>query len=210
MSAVMMLSSPPTPLALRSSFSDDSSLATIEKPHDALHRTFEPTVSPVSQVRALLAPYGPLPSRPQQTTCKTADADYTVDVVNAIRANDLATLRRLPNTVNMNASNNNGESLLHLACRRSNLDTIRFLVLEAKVNLLAQDSLGRTALHDVCWRPTLQVEILDLFLSQCDDPTVLIAPDVRGHTPLDYVRTTEWPQWNAYLASRQSALLQKM
>ena len=55
--------------------------------------------------------------------------------------------------------NRNGESLLHLACRRSTVDVVQFLIHEAQVNMTMTDLYGRTCLHDICWRPRVEEAI---------------------------------------------------
>jgi hypothetical protein len=116
------------------------------------------------------------------------------------------------------ACNRNGESLLHLACRRSHLNTIRFLVLEAHVDVSMVDDLGRTCLFDVCWRPnvTEAIEIATFFVQQQHVPLVTTTTndsssssssnlwhgtDLRGHSCWDYVRREHWTFWHSFLCT---------
>lgn len=126
---------------------------------------------------------------------------YEPEKIQAIRRNDMKTLRRLRNMgCSFQGCNRFGESLLHLACRRSSLDTIRFLIVECSVSLRVKDDYGRTPLHDVCWRKDPNFDIVDIILDR--EPDLLIIADKRGHVPLDYVRREHWGHWIHYLAVR--------
>ena len=124
---------------------------------------------------------------------------YDMKTVQAIRNNDVSALRSLlEEGTCFDACNRNGETLLHLACRRSSVEVVDFLVNEAGVNVNVQDDMGRTCLHDVCWRPTANLELMQLVLEHVS-PELLLAEDARGHTCLDYCRKNEWPQWIDFL-----------
>eukprot|EP00522_Entomoneis_paludosa_P006051 CAMPEP_0172439336 /NCGR_PEP_ID=MMETSP1065-20121228/360_1 /TAXON_ID=265537 /ORGANISM="Amphiprora paludosa, Strain CCMP125" /LENGTH=213 /DNA_ID=CAMNT_0013188007 /DNA_START=69 /DNA_END=710 /DNA_ORIENTATION=- len=134
---------------------------------------------------------------------------YTLPVVNAIRSNNVATLQQMwQDGTCFEACNNQGESLLHLACRRSNLETIQFLVETAQVQIHVCDDLGRSIFHDVCWRPTVATDIMAYLLPHLSNKTLLlIQPDARGHTPLDYSRPRDWVTWNTFWTETQVAKL---
>lgn len=162
------------------------------------------TESPVVFLRSLFpngvehkAPYSPeRPVSPQ-------DQGFDMQAVTAIRNSDVSTLRQLlADGVDFNARNLNGESLLHLACRRGSAETVLFLVKEARVSLNVQDNMGRTVLHDVCWRPRPDMHVMDILLRTVP-PQLLLAQDIRGHTPFDYTRQGDWPAWNQYLSMRR-------
>lgn len=161
---------------------------------------------------------------------------YTLAAVGAIRNNDVGKLRDLLHqqqlqqlTVNsssestlswLDGRNRNGESLLHLACRRSTVEVVHFLLHEAKVSPSVTDLHGRTCFHDICWRPRVD-EALPIFtlmyqhfLAQQqqehekksnDGSAVALAalwpfhPDTRGHCCFDYCRQEHWKEWNSYL-----------
>jgi len=61
---------------------------------------------------------------------------------------------------NLQCANRFGESLIHMACRRSHRDVVSFLVNEAGVSLRVRDDYGRTPFHDACWRPELDLELI--------------------------------------------------
>ncbi|KAL7434017.1 hypothetical protein ACHAXH_002216, partial [Discostella pseudostelligera] len=78
---------------------------------------------------------------------------YGTEVVSAIRSNNVESLRKLhADGANLQCGNQYGETLIHLACRRSHRELISFLVKEAGVSLRVRDDFGRTPMHDVCWR----------------------------------------------------------
>lgn len=81
-------------------------------------------------------------------------AAYTPEVVKAMRSQDLVTLQSIVNdqgSVAMDACNAQGETLLHLACRRRNHDLVQFLLNEAKVPVRVCDDWRKTPLHELCW-----------------------------------------------------------
>ncbi|KAL7568222.1 hypothetical protein ACA910_004222 [Epithemia clementina (nom. ined.)] len=137
-------------------------------------------------------------------------SSYNHDVVGAIRARDIDRLRELLNEEDQcfDACNINGEQLIHLACRRADLKTIKFLVVEAGVDVNVVDKMGRSILHDACWRPMFDADIMS-FLLQVVDPTCLVLEDVRGHTPLNYLRKGDWADCNAFFAQNCEFIQQR-
>lgn len=171
-------------------------------------------VHPKETVQRILGINHPL-RQPVTKHCDENVENYTMRLVRAVRSSNTKELREMLNDdrendcgdVSFEACNNQGESLLHLACRRSNLDTMRFLVLDAGVDVHVRDDMGRSILHDLFWRPEPATEHLELLLSIMD-PSFLLLEDSRGHTPLDYSRQENWKEWNAFFHSRKP-LLQK-
>jgi len=132
--------------------------------------------------------------------------NYDNESVRAIRANDIDTLRKLlEEDKSFDACNRNGETLLHLACRRGDLDTVKFLIHEAGIQADVQDDMGRTILHDVCWRPTPNTEMMETLI-RAVSPELLVAEDVRGHTCFDYCRKVHWGEWLEFLHSCSPAI----
>lgn len=126
---------------------------------------------------------------------------YDPKTIQAIRRNDVRALKSLRSAgCSFQGCNRFGESLLHLACRRSSLDVIRFLIVECSVSLRVRDDYGRTPLHDVCWRKEPNFDIMNIILDQ--EPDLLLIADRRGHVPLDYARREHWGHWIHYLAVR--------
>lgn len=122
---------------------------------------------------------------------------YTSDLINAIRTSNMQELRALADVGKpMTACNKFGESILHLACRRSTAEVVDFL-LKNGAKLDNVDDYGRTPVHDVCWREGINFEIVDLIMSV--DPRYLCFSDIRGATPLDYIAEINWGEWCCYL-----------
>jgi len=134
--------------------------------------------------------------------CFESDRDddgYNADAARAIRCNDVGALRKLhKNGAALHACKRNGESLLHLACHRGSVETIKFLLQDGNIPVNVRDSLGQTVLHDVCWRPPPHMELMDEVLRGAP-PELLLAEDVHGHMPFDYAQRGDWPVWNRYL-----------
>jgi len=133
-------------------------------------------------------------------------AAYQHDVIQAIRTQDLTTLEQFHSEGRpLKCSNQFGESLLHMACRKNLVAVAKFLVQTARVPLQVCDDYGRTPLHDACWAPTTNFELIDLILSEC--PDLLYIKDKRGNTPLSYLRQDKWASWNDYLVKKSTSHL---
>jgi hypothetical protein len=175
------------------------------------------TEHPAEYIRSIM----PEGSRKRKRSVRTTPSEeqmenYDMESVRAIRSNDIDTLRiLLEEGKSFDACNRNGESILHLACRRGNLETVRFLLLEAGVDANVQDDMGRTALHDVCWRPTPNTDMMALLI-RAVSPELLLAEDIRGHCCFDYCRQADWGQWMTFLhetspvIKRRAALVQSI
>ena len=127
---------------------------------------------------------------------------YIQEAVDAVRSNDVEALKRLAEAgSNLQCGNRFGETLIHLACRRSHTDVVTFLVKEAGVSIKVRDDYGRTPMHDACWRATVDVDLMDLLMETC--PELLLLSDKRGHTPLDYARREHWEVLIPFLNERK-------
>ena len=127
---------------------------------------------------------------------------YIQEAVDAVRSNDVDTLKQLAaDGTNLQCGNRFGETLIHLACRRSHKDVVSFLIKEVGVSIKVRDDYGRTPMHDACWRCTVDLELMDLLLDSC--PELLMLSDKRGHTPLDYARREHWDVLIPYLMDRK-------
>ena len=131
---------------------------------------------------------------------------YKAEVLEAIRKGDLIKLKELDQskTLNVNACNRWGDSLLHMACRRSHTEIVEFL-LNSGANVHIRDDYHRTPLHDAAWTTEPNFELVDLLLKHGATYQVLMQ-DVRGFTPFDYVRQEHWGQWLRFLWERKSIL----
>lgn len=133
---------------------------------------------------------------------------YTNDAVSAVRSSNLQTLRDIHNThgpTYLKCCNRYGESLLHIACRRSTSAIVSFLLNEVNVSPNIKDDYGRTPLHDACWRGNPEYDIVELLLKK--EPRLLWCKDVRGYLPLNYARREQWKGWNGFLDDRGRELL---
>jgi ankyrin repeat protein len=133
-----------------------------------------------------------------------------MEAVQAIRGNDLTKLRAMIQTGHsLDACNSNGEYLIHLAARRSNLETVQFLLEHADVDVNVRDSMGRTILHDVCWKSSPDMALMNVLL-QVISPELLLAQDRRGHSPFDYARKEHWAAWNSFLLERKELIAERI
>lgn len=171
-------------------------------------------ISPVEFLRTLLNNNGTVSYQDQQSydgsffTKPNEDeiASYDIDVVDAIRTRDIEKLRTFHKEgKSMNACNRFGESLLHMCCRRGDTELVKFLVEEIRVRLNIKDDYGRTPLHDACWTPTPNFEIMEVIM-KASDTSMLLAPDVRGHTPFDYARREHWGAWIKFFNEKKELL----
>ncbi|KAL7570040.1 hypothetical protein ACA910_017079 [Epithemia clementina (nom. ined.)] len=136
--------------------------------------------------------------------------DYDCAVTKAIRNKDVKTLRSmLKRGQAFNVCNRNGEYLIHLACRRADLATVKFLLTKARVDPDVRDNQGRTILHDACWRPTGDPELVS-YLLEWINPKYLVAKDDRGFTPFDYVRRDDWRLWKIFCHVKLGQILQRL
>lgn len=131
---------------------------------------------------------------------------YQHDILAAVRSSKVDTLREFYKQGRpMKCSNEFGESILHLACRKGLTEVAKFLVEEANVPVQVCDDYGRNPLHDACWVHKPNFELMDLVLSRC--PDLLFIKDRRGHTPLSFARRDQWKAWNDYLKTKTPEFL---
>ena len=48
--------------------------------------------------------------------------------------------------------------------------------------------------------------LLDFLLRSVSSPAMLIEEDCRGHACMDYVRTSDYPAWNAFLIKSEGLI----
>ena len=137
---------------------------------------------------------------------------YSGQAAKAVRAQDMDKLRQLQlnGVTSFDACNQQGESLVHLACRRRNTNLLRFLLLEAEVALQVRDDWGKSPLHEFAWngRPNENGQsrtdffaAVKLILDKA--PALLFAKDKRGFCPLQYVPKDSWNEWNQFLVQNK-------
>jgi hypothetical protein len=122
---------------------------------------------------------------------------YDSSVLQAIYMQDIESLRQLGEGSPLQARDEFGESLLHVACRRCFLKVVKFLVLEANLSLWVCDQSGKTPLHLACQSSSPLVEMVDFILSQ--DQDLLFVADNDDMTPLDYMPKDTWRMWVKHL-----------
>lgn len=129
-------------------------------------------------------------------------AAYDMELMRAVKQGTLDILaRRLQEGRSFDACNQQGETVLHTACRRGTLATVKFLVTQAKVPVTYRDEVGRSVLHDCAWRPMPDFAMMDFLISTCP-PEMLVIEDVRGHACMDYTRKRDWNLWTVFLQQR--------
>jgi ankyrin repeat protein len=131
---------------------------------------------------------------------------YQAGKINLVRKRDLKGIKDLVEKgESFSVCNRFGESLIHMACRRGSTELVDFLVHDAKVSLLVRDDYGRTSLHDAFWTCKPNFELVALLLTEI--PEFLCIRDVRGHTPLDYIRKGDSQAWRDFLLNRKDLLV---
>lgn len=132
---------------------------------------------------------------------------YTLELTDAVRKNDLDSIRQMyeTNNHNLQCSNQFGESIVHTAARRGATEILRYMVREANVSLRVCCDNGRNPLHDACWSGSPNFECLQFLVEEC--PGFLLLTDTRGHTPLHYAPRDSWPVWKNFLDENQRSLL---
>ena len=131
---------------------------------------------------------------------------YEPSKISLVRQKDLEGVRALhAQGASFDACNRFGESIIHMACRRGCKDMVEFLIQEAKVSLFVMDDYGRNVLHDAFWTAEPNFDLITLIIGQV--PEFLCIRDVRGHTPLDYVRKGDFVAWCDYLHNHKDILV---
>ncbi|CAB9511141.1 ANK [Seminavis robusta] len=178
----------------------------------------EKVLSPVDLLKAMFArnEYGNvvLSSSPDGLSftrpSKEATDAYDLTVVQAIRHNDVESLRSmLRDGKSFNACNRFGESLVHMVCRRGNVEMATFLIKEACVDVDVRDDFGRTPMHDACWTSKPNTTIMELLVNNVS-PDMLLMEDVRGHTPWEYCRKEHYGVWCDYLKSKEEDIQRRI
>ena len=92
-------------------------------------------------------------------------SSYDVEIVKVIRSKNVDRLREMwKSGRSMNACNQFGESLVHMVCRRGDLNILKFMIEEAKVSFAIKDDFGRNPFHDACWTPKPNLEMMDMLI----------------------------------------------
>ena len=117
-------------------------------------------------------------------------AAWDQKLVKAIRTHDLDTLKSMHKAgKSLQASNQFGESIVHVCVRRGTPEILKFLLDECNVSPRVVCDYGRTPLHDAAWNFS-SFEMMEILLEKC--PEMLLVTDKRGFTPLSYVPKDRW------------------
>ena len=134
--------------------------------------------------------------------------NYSNKVVSAVRSSNLSELQSIYNQygkVALDTCNKFGESILHIACRRSTISIVSYLLNIVQINPCIKDDYGRNPLHDACWRSVPEYGIVELLLEK--EYRLMYSIDVRGHLPFQYARKEHWTDWIAWLDSKKKELI---
>ena len=134
--------------------------------------------------------------------------NYSNDVVSAVRSSNLSELQSIYNQygkVALDTCNKFGESILHIACRRSSISIVSYLINIVQINPSIKDDYGRNPLHDACWRSVPEYDIVELLLEK--EYRLMYSKDVRGHLPFQYARKEHWNDWINWLDTKKKELI---
>lgn len=186
---------PPTNSTIMSNLSPLPSLLT-GPPEAYLHGMLRERGYSVNFIASLSSRFYTAPTTDQMQS-------YDIELVRAIRSCDVGSLERLrASGRSMAACNKYGESILHMACRRSDFVVLQFL-LASGASIGVSDDFGRTPLHDACWTTEPCFEVVQCLLDR--EPELLFAKDLRGSSPLQYVRQEHWAWWCAFFDYKKEA-----
>ena len=112
------------------------------------------------------------------------EASYDFYLTNLIRCGDLATFADVMQSgISLNPCNAHGESVVHMICRRGDVEFLRVL-LNLGCSVQVSDDYGRTPLHDACWTAKPNFDVVEMLLRA--DRHLLHLMDCRGALPLSY------------------------
>jgi ankyrin repeat protein len=133
---------------------------------------------------------------------------YTMETTKAVRDGNLKKIKELHrNGVSLSCCNRFGDTLLHIACRRGDLEMVQFLLEEANVPVNVKDDTHRTPLHDALWTTTPCFELVALLLKYA--PEHIFMADIRGSRPFEYSRKVHCDSWCEFLSKRKDLLKPK-
>lgn len=172
-------------------------------------QTAKPSLSPQQYLDALLKSRGYSPATHStlltayyNVPSKLQIASYGIYITDLVRNGNVEKLTEaLALGLSPNACNIHGESILHTACRLSNVQTLDVL-LEAGCDIQVSDDNGRTPLHDACSAAEPNFQLIEKLL--VIDKHMFFLADKRGHLPLSYTRPEHWSQWLQFLESKKN------
>jgi hypothetical protein len=126
---------------------------------------------------------------------------YSKELLTSIGDGDIPALQHmLQNKKHILACNRFGESTLHIACRKSNIDVVQ-LIFDHEDCPVMIDDYGRSPLHDAMWAISPNFEVIDILLEYSVE--MLYLTDNRGFSPLHYIRKEHILSLCLYFYSRR-------
>ena len=135
------------------------------------------------------------------------ESEIDIDLLKALRGGDLDKLRSLKNdkekNYNLEARNQFGENLIHMACRISSLkiEVLKFLVEEAKVQLNVRDRFGRTPLHNACMSAVPNFNNVEYLMKKA--PKLFVFEDDKNKLPFDLIPHRCFERWTRFLSQKK-------
>lgn len=118
-------------------------------------------------------------------------------MIEIVKGNHAAALRETISVgLSPNPCNRFGESLLHMVCRRGDMELLDVMI-EAGTSLQISDDYGRTPLHDAFWAASPAYDVVETILKR--DAGLFFMKDRRGALPLSYVHKDHWAGWMRWL-----------
>jgi hypothetical protein len=134
------------------------------------------------------------------------ESEIDMDLLKAIRGGDLEKLRSLMNDkekdYDLEARNQFGENLVHMACRVTGLsvDVLKFLVDDAKIQLNVRDRFGRTPLHNACMSAIPNFNNIDYIMKKA--PKLTVFEDDKNKVPFDLIPQRCFERWTRFLSEK--------
>lgn len=134
------------------------------------------------------------------------EAEIDIDVLKALRGGDLKKLRSMwedkHQGYDLEARNQFGENLVHMACRISTLklEVLKFLVEEVKVPMNVRDNKGRTPLHNACMSAIPNFDNVEYIMKQ--EPKLAIFEDDKEKIPFDLIPHRCFERWTRFLSQK--------
>jgi len=133
------------------------------------------------------------------------ESDIHIDLLKALRGADLEKLRSLMHDkekdYDLEARNQFGENLVHLACRMGlNGDVLKFLVEDVKVHLNVRDRFGRSPLHNACMSALPNFNNIDYIMKNA--PKLTVFEDDKSKIPFDLIPQRCFERWTRFLSEK--------
>ena len=140
------------------------------------------------------------------------ESEIQIELLKALRGGDLEKLRSLKEEkggeeFDLEARNQFGENLVHLACRMGmSGDMLKFLVEDAKVPLNVRDRFGRTPLHNACMSAIPNFDNIDFVMRHA--PKLVVFEDDKNKIPFELVPQRVFGRWTRFMSEEN--ILQKV